>query len=146
MLALHEAGYGVSIPFGENARYDLAIDDGIRLARVQCKTGRLRDGAITFKTSSSYAHHRTPRQNRLHYQGQIDFFGVYCRATRGTYLVPIEEVTTTCEAMLRVSPARNRQQKRIRLASDYELGSANMACVSPTRALHGSSGARGSSA
>jgi hypothetical protein len=91
MLALHEAGYGVSIPFGENARYDLVIDDGGRLARVQCKTGRLRNGAIVFRTSSSYAHHRAPRQNRLHYQGQIDFFGVYCRATRGSYLVPIEE-------------------------------------------------------
>jgi hypothetical protein len=44
MLALHEAGHELLVPFGENTRYDLAIDDGSRLARVQCKTGRLRQG------------------------------------------------------------------------------------------------------
>jgi len=44
MLGLHEAGFAVSVPFGENTRYDLIIDDGTLLARVQCKTGRLRLG------------------------------------------------------------------------------------------------------
>src|SRR3990172_208957 len=38
MLALEEAGYPFLIPFGENTRFDLAIDEGSRLARVQCKT------------------------------------------------------------------------------------------------------------
>lgn len=28
MVALQEAGFRISIPFGENARYDLVIDDG----------------------------------------------------------------------------------------------------------------------
>ena len=42
--ALIEAGYAVSKPFGENQRYDLVIDDGETLARVQVKTGRLRNG------------------------------------------------------------------------------------------------------
>jgi hypothetical protein len=42
MLALRERGYGVYVAFGENTRADLAIDDGQRLLRVQCKTGRLR--------------------------------------------------------------------------------------------------------
>ena len=42
MIALQSAGYTVLLPFGENTRYDLVIDDGARLARVQCKTGRLR--------------------------------------------------------------------------------------------------------
>jgi len=53
MLALREAGFAVLVPFGENTRYDLVIDDGERLARVQCKTGRLRSGAIVFKVCSS---------------------------------------------------------------------------------------------
>ena len=38
MLALHEAGCAVFLPFGENTRYDLVIDDGVSLQRVQCKT------------------------------------------------------------------------------------------------------------
>jgi PD-(D/E)XK endonuclease len=31
MLALSEAGYKVLVPFGENTRYDLVIDDGASL-------------------------------------------------------------------------------------------------------------------
>ena len=38
MLALRCLGYQVSVPFGENSRYDLVVDDGRRLQRVQCKT------------------------------------------------------------------------------------------------------------
>jgi PD-(D/E)XK endonuclease len=38
MLALRERGYWVLVPFGENTRYDLVIDDGCALQRVQCKT------------------------------------------------------------------------------------------------------------
>src|SRR5580765_1836378 len=48
MLALRETGYGVLVPFGENTRYDLVIDDGCALRRVQCKTGRLRRGAVVW--------------------------------------------------------------------------------------------------
>jgi PD-(D/E)XK endonuclease len=59
MTALHEGGFTVLVPFGENLRYDLAIDNGSRLARVQCKTGRLRAGAIRSNVCSTYAHHRS---------------------------------------------------------------------------------------
>jgi hypothetical protein len=82
MLALGEAGYDLLVPFGENTRYDLVIDDGDRLARVQCKTGRLRNGAITFNTCSSYAHHSNPRVIKRDYQGEIDYFAVFCPETR----------------------------------------------------------------
>jgi len=146
MLALQEAGYEIGIPFGENVRYDLIIDDGARLARVQCKTGRLRGGAILFKTSSTYAHHRAPPQASRHYQGQIDFFGVYCRETSGVYLIPIDDVAPQWQAMLRVDAPRNSQRKRIRLAADYQIGTVTLPSVVITRAPRASSGARGSSA
>ncbi len=61
MLGLRELGYELLVPFGENTRYDLVFFDGSRFARVQCKTGRLRDGAVIFRTSSSYAHHPNPK-------------------------------------------------------------------------------------
>jgi hypothetical protein len=47
--ALVRAGYDVFTPLvGENCRYDLIVDDGDRLLKVQIKTGRLRKGAIAF--------------------------------------------------------------------------------------------------
>ena len=72
MLVLGSQGWPVMLPFGENTRYDLVVDYGSRLSRVQCKTGRLRNGCVLFSTSSTYGHH-APRRP---YQGEIDEFAV----------------------------------------------------------------------
>ena len=81
MLALIDAGLDVSVPFGENCRYDLVIDRAGRLTRVQCKTGRLRDGVVRFATASTYGHLPSPRETRRDYVGEIDEFAVYCPGT-----------------------------------------------------------------
>jgi PD-(D/E)XK nuclease superfamily protein len=122
MLALQACGYDLLLPFGENTRYDLVIDDGARLARVQCKTGRLRAGAIRFRTSSSYAHHPNPRARIRAYGEEVDFFAVYCRDNGCVYLVPIEDLPTQYEASLRLEPAKNSQRQGIRSAKQYEIG------------------------
>lgn len=122
MVALYEAGFRVSIPFGENTRYDLVIDDGMTLARVQCKNGRLRSGAIHFATCSCYGHHLRASAARRGYHGQVDFFAVYCPETEGVDLVPIEDLPTKVSGALRVSPPKNGQKRRIRLAKRYEVG------------------------
>ena len=146
MLALRELGYAISVPFGENTRYDLVIDDGARLLRVQCKTGRLRKGSIYFATCSTYGHHLRPGQARRSYSGQIDLFGVFCPETSSVYLVPVDAVPTRSNAAMRVEPSLNGQRKRIRLASDYQLGMVEPPRVAVRRGLRVPSGARGSSA
>jgi hypothetical protein len=123
MLALCAHGFEVLVPFGENTRYDLVIDDGTRLARVQCKTGRLRAGAVRFSACSAYGHHRNPAASRRSYAGQIDYFAVYCPETGGAYLIPIADMAVKVQGALRVDPTRKGQKRRIRLASDYELAS-----------------------
>jgi hypothetical protein len=121
MLALRDAGYIVLLPFGENTRYDLVIDDGASLRRVQCKTGRLRNGAVVFRACSSYAHHQNPKNTSRPYLGEIDYFAVYCRQTAGVYLIPLEHAPLTNAGSLRVTPPRNGQKRRIRMAADYEI-------------------------
>ena len=121
MLGHRVAGYAFFVPFGENTRYDLVIDDGERLARVQCKTGRLRTGAVRFAVCSSYAHHPNPKLRR-DYQGEIDYFAVYCPETDGVYLVPIEDVPTRELGALRVSPPRNGQTAARPTCRGYEIG------------------------
>jgi hypothetical protein len=122
MLALSEAGYDLLVPFGENTRYDLAIDDGSQLSRVQCKTGRLRGGAVTFNVCSTYAHHPNPRVIRRDYQGQVDFFAVFCPDNRRAYLIPIAELPMRRQGRLRVDPPRNNQRVGIRFAAEFEIG------------------------
>jgi hypothetical protein len=121
MLALRSAGYEVLLPLGENTRYDLVIDDGHSLKKIQCKTGRLRAGAVRFKACSTYAHHPNPLATQRSYRGEIDAFAVYCPETSGIYLVPIDDATVEAKAALRVEPARNNQKKFIRLAANYEV-------------------------
>ena len=40
LAALVRKGKTLLLPFGDNRRYDLAVDEGGRLVRVQCKTAR----------------------------------------------------------------------------------------------------------
>ena len=122
MLALREEGFEVSVPFGENSRYDLVIDDGVCISRVQCKTGRLRDGAVRWSACSNYGHHRSPHVRQRDYQGEVDFFGVYCRETQGVYLIPLADLPLRRQGALRVKPPKNSQRKRIRYAERYEIG------------------------
>jgi hypothetical protein len=129
MLALRDLGLGVLVPFGENTRYDLVIDDGTSLSKVQCKTARLRNGAVRWSVCSNYGHHRNPRVARRDYQGEVDFFGVYCSETEGVYLVPIAELPVRRQGTLRVEPAKNSQRKFIRPASEYEIG--RVTCTRP---------------
>jgi hypothetical protein len=121
MLALQDAGLDVFIPFGENTRCDLVVDDGERLSRIQCKTGRLRSGAVRFAVCSCYGHHRNARESRRDYRGQIEFFAVFCPETEGVYLVPIADLSMRIQAALRVEPSRNGQKRNIRKAVDYEV-------------------------
>ena len=100
LASLLKRGYSVSIPFGNNLRYDFILDDGKQLLRAQCKTGRLRNGTIIFNTASSGF-----RSIRYNYKGQADVFLVYCPGVKGVYIVPVEELGN-CAACLRVDPLK----------------------------------------
>ena len=118
LAELVKRGYSVLLPFGYNHRYDLVLDCGDRFVRVQCKTGRLRNGVILFPTRST----RT-NMNKVYtrgYRGEADLFLVYCPDTEKVYSVAVEEAAAGWGS-LRVAPTANGQSKRIIWAVDYEL-------------------------
>jgi hypothetical protein len=121
IFAFKMQGWDVLVPFGENTRYDLVVDRGNQLLRVQCKTGRLRNGAVVFRTCSSYAHHPNPKIARRDYTGQIDEFAVFCPETQAVYAIPIEDVSTKQQARVRVRAAANNQRTGVRLAAAFEV-------------------------
>ena len=140
MTALHGAGYSLYLPFGENTRSDLGIEVGSRLMRVQCKTGRLRLGAIRFRVCSFYYHHPNPHKPSRDYLEDVDFFAVYCPETSGVYLVPIGELRLRSQAALRVDAPRNNQRRRVRFAADYLVGRVSVKAPA-TGGLAGNAGA-----
>jgi hypothetical protein len=60
-------------------------------------------------------------QQRKHYKGQVEFFGVYCPDLQKCYLVPVDAVGINA-AYLRVdNPKTAYVCKNTRWARDYEL-------------------------
>ena len=117
LTALAQAGYIVSIPWGDNARYDLVIDNDGILKRVQVKTGRVKDGCIKFRVCSSNIRTRITED----YHGQIDYFGVFVPELNKCYLVPVELSSYTA-MFLRLEPPKNNQKKNVNWATGYEIG------------------------
>jgi hypothetical protein len=119
---LLRSGYVVLTPYGKNHRYDLVIEDADgKFWRIQCKTGWLDEEktVIKFATASSYNH--TARQKGWrHYRGQCDYFAVYVEQLDKVYFVPVDAVGLA-QAMLRLTPTKNKQEKNVRWAKEYEL-------------------------
>lgn len=118
LAAFVRKGTPVLTPFGDNQRYDLVIETSAGFKRIQCKTGRLKNGVIQFAAASSAYHRGGKRQC---YTGQIDFFGVYCPENQKCYLIPIKEAPARNVCTLRVSPTGNNQTNRVRWAADFEI-------------------------
>jgi hypothetical protein len=117
MNALVRHGFWVSIPYGENSRYDLVADDGERLYRIQVKTGQDHGSYLRYSCSSSYAHRGRSLRS---YQGEVEYVAIYCAPRDKVYLIPEAELTAT-QGHLRYSQPENGQKKRIRWAGQYEL-------------------------
>ncbi|MDQ6659985.1 MAG: group I intron-associated PD-(D/E)XK endonuclease [Chloroflexota bacterium] len=119
---LLRSGYVVLNPHGKNHRYDLVIEDADeQFWRIQCKTGWMdeQQTVITFATASSY-NHAAKQKGWRHYRGQCEYFAVYVEQLEKVYLVPVEVVGVT-SAKLRLTPTKNKQEKNVRWAKDYEL-------------------------
>lgn len=92
---LHEliaAGHTVSVPFGDNEKYDLILDTGDDLYRVQCKTAWQHNAnTIRFNT-----HSQTTRDGQYHeqtYDGAIDVFLVRDPKSERLYWIDVDDAT-----------------------------------------------------
>lgn len=118
IAALLKAGRIVLKPVSNHSRYDLVVDDDGKFFRIQCKTGRLRlDGTTIIFNTASYNPYTKERRG---YQGQVDFFGVYCIDTDAVYLVPVEH-TQGGECYLRVKPTHKRNGRMYKYAKEYRV-------------------------
>ena len=103
-------------PFGDNQRYDLVLDCDGTFTRVQCKTGRLKNGAVSFPCCSMAG-----GKVRRSYVGDIEAFAIYCPDNDKVYFVPVEHAPKN-EMTLRIDPPKNNSAiTTVRWAIDYEI-------------------------
>jgi hypothetical protein len=116
-----ELGYVVLRPLVEGRRYDLMIDTGPDLLRVQCKWAPLRGNVIVVHTSTRRL---TPHGyvHTTYSADEIDGIGVYCQELERCYYLPIEVVAGRRGFSLRLVPAANNQELAINWAADYDFG------------------------
>ena len=120
-LAAIELGCVVLRPFPEVRRYDLVIDNGPRLLRVQCKWGRLR-GSVIVVTLATCRHTPHGYVRTRYTPDDVDGVAVYCHDLKRCYYLPIEAVAARSGIHLRVGPAANNQEAAINFAADYDFG------------------------
>jgi hypothetical protein len=117
------AGVVVLRPLSDGGRYDLVIDTGTELLRLQCKWAS-RQGNVLIARCLTSRH--TPRGyiKTTYSAEEIDAIAIYAPDTDRCYLVPIREVEGHGMISLRVGPTGNNQAIHVRWARDYELGAS----------------------
>lgn len=117
LAAYVRAGFLVSLPFGGGASYDLVVDNGARLIKVQVKTGKLQAGCVVYNARR----HRGSKYDSFsrYREGEADVFAVWCPANEQIYAVPARCLLNTIEGRLRIVETQNCQQKKVRWARDF---------------------------
>lgn len=113
------AGYQVSIPYGDCARYDFIADKNNKLIRVQVKSSSWTDESKTafmFYARSAHINSKGVKQQKYD-EEQIDYFATYFEGQ--CYVIPVAECSVT--KTLRFQPPKSGQLKGINFATDYEF-------------------------
>lgn len=112
-----EAGYIISKPLFDNARYDFILDTGNKLLRIQVKTSAWNEDHSAF-SFNGYSQHSTGNGNkRMKYtKAEVDYF--MTEKDNIFYLYPAEEQGFVSR-VLRITSKQN--QSSIKWAKDYEF-------------------------
>jgi prevent-host-death family protein len=126
-IALEAIRLGIPVlkPVAEHGRYDLGLEVGDCIRRVECKWGSLDDAkaVITVNLTSSWlSPHGYIRTT--YSENEIDLVAVYCEALDRCYLLPSALVAGRGQLSLRLTPTLNGQRACVTLASEYEFAGA----------------------
>lgn len=103
----------VSIPFGDNARYDLIAEFNNKLNKIQIKyCGEItKRGSVVCKCSSS--------TNHITYETDVDYICCYIKPWDVSIIIPIEEIGNKKMFIIRKELPKNNQNKNIHYLNNY---------------------------
>ncbi len=111
-------------------RYDLILDTGQRLIRVQCKTAALKGDVVLIRC---YSCRRTAggQHKRSYTSEEVDMIAAYCDELGRGFLIPIARVDGRSDIQLRLRPSRNNQKQRINWADDFDFAATLRTLTGP---------------
>lgn len=112
-------GFKVLSPIGERSRYDLVVDVGDRLVKMQIKTAQLLNNRLK---SCMYSTHLRDgkRVEKRNYIGEVDYIGIYSPDLDSCYIIKPEDAPKY-ELYLVIGKTKSGQIKNIRFADDFKL-------------------------
>lgn len=118
-----ELGYQTLIPFGDSCKYDVAVDIGDKILRIQCKHARWSTDTAqpetAFQISACHQTTNTKTSTRYKYdEKEIDYF--YTWFNGKGYLVSIQEVSGI-SFRWRYDYPPTGQKQGVHIAKDYEI-------------------------
>ncbi len=122
-IAFHAAKLDIPVftPLTEHCRYDLVLEIGGQLQRVQCKWAPRRGDVIPVNFVTN---RRGPEGfvRSTYTAGEIDAVAAYCEELDTCYYLPIDRVAGKTAIQLRLVPPKNAQRASLTFAADHTLG------------------------
>ena len=117
---IRRRGYRICFPFGEDCDYDLIVDRGDRLDRVQVKYTES-DGAVVIVRSRAVSvTNGKVCHTKLYTAAEIDWLAVYDATSERCYYLPASMLGEGRSLIhLRLTPARNNQRLGVWMASNF---------------------------
>lgn len=114
-----ELGFSVSFPYGNADRYDMLVDTGNHIFRIQVKTANLNEnGSYTVSTITSVA--TTATRYKKHYdETQIDFL-VTIIDDKLVFMTP-QFVQKSCSRVFRVELPKYGSKSNCNLIEDFSF-------------------------
>lgn len=91
LLRALENGYSVSIPFGDNQKYDFILDNGKTLLRIQIKSSG-RELSETGALKGTVSHGRTKKS--YYTRDDIDLLCYYVACVDSFYILPVAKISS----------------------------------------------------
>ena len=118
-----ELGYQCLMPFGDSCKYDVAVDLGNKIIRIQCKHSRWSTDTVqkevAFEISTCCQTTNTKKTTRYKYsENEIDYFYTWFKGQG--YLVSIQEATGTTFRW-RYEYPETGQKQGIHIANKYRV-------------------------
>ena len=140
-------GIDVYRPMSEGGRYDLILDLGEKLCRVQCKWAS-RKGETLVVSCQSARRCADGFIRRRYTAEEVDAIAAYSLELDRCFFIPIALVENRPAISLRLTPCLNNQRRRINWADDFDFAATirrQGAVAQLEERRHGMAEARGSS-
>jgi hypothetical protein len=121
---LVKRGFRVAFPFGEDCDWDLLFwrPPSMELERVQVKYAESNGFVLRVRCHSQSLTNGRVRAVKRYTAEMIEWLVVYDATTESVFYIPATELGVGMDTLhLRLAPARNHQQRRIRQADEYRV-------------------------